>query len=123
MTTFSQKHIYEYDKGGNRVSEKIYNYTLSDSLGTVQKTVKSEYNYITWNDRLSKYDGKTITYDNAGNPISYDGKAFVWDGKQLKEIKAADGSRTTFDYDADGLRTRKTQYDEDGKKEYYVDYV
>ena len=119
----SKTYVYQYDKGGNRISEKIYNYTLSDSLGTVQKTIKSEYNYITWNDRLSKYDGKTITYDNAGNPISYDGKAFVWDGKQLKEIKAADGSRTTFDYDANGLRTRKTQYDEDGKKEYYVDYV
>lgn len=92
----SKTYVYQYDKGGNRVSEKIYNYTLSDSLGTVQKTIKSEYNYITWNDRLSKYDGKTITYDNAGNPTSYDGKTFVWDGKQLKEIKAADGSQSTF---------------------------
>ena len=119
----SKTYVYQYDKGGNRVSEKIYKYTLSNSLGAVQKTVKSEYKYITWNDRLSKYDGKTISYDNAGNPTSYDGKTFVWDGKQLKAIKAADGSRTTFDYDADGLRTRKTQYDEEGKKLYYVDYV
>ena len=71
----SKTYVYQSDKDGNRVSEKIYNYTLSDSLGTVQKTIKSEYNYITWNDRLSKYDGKTITYDNAGNPIPY---YFLW---------------------------------------------
>lgn len=119
----SKTYIYEYDKGGNRVSEKIYDFIYPNTRGVLRKTIKSEYNYITWNDRLSKYDGKTISYDNAGNPTSYDGKTFTWKGKQLVAIKAADGSRTTFDYDADGLRTRKTQYDEEGKKLYYVDYV
>ena len=33
----SKTYTYQYDKGGNRVSEKIYKYTLSNSLGAVQK--------------------------------------------------------------------------------------
>lgn len=119
----SKTYVYQYDKGGNRVSEKIYAYTLSEALGEVQDEIISEYNYIIWNDRLSKYDGKEITYDKAGNPTSYDGQTFTWSGKQLIQITAADGSKTQFSYDANGLRTRKIQYDTDGKLSYYVDYV
>ena len=115
--------MYQYDKGGNRVSEKIYAYTLSDTLGTAQQEIVSEYDSLVWNDLLTSYNGKEITYDNAGNPTSYDGKTFVWNGKQLTQITAADGSKTVFDYDANGLRTRKTQYDADGKLEYYVEYI
>ena len=112
-----------YDKGGNRVSEKIYEYTLSEALGTVIKEVKSEYNYIVWNDRLSKYDGKTVTYDAVGNPTKYDGKTFEWEGKQLKSITAGDGSKTEYEYDSNGLRVMKKQYDEEGKLSYYVEYL
>lgn len=119
----SKTYTYQYDKGGNRVSEKIYAYTLSETLGTVQKEIESEYNYIVWNDRLSKYDGKTVTYDSVGNPTAYDGKTFVWEGKQLKSVTAADGTKTEFEYDANGLRVMKKQYDEDGRLSYYVEYL
>ena len=64
-------YVYTYDKGGNRVSEKIYNYTLSNTLGTVQQEIQSQYGYLTWKDRLSSYNGNTITYDAAGNPIKH----------------------------------------------------
>ena len=119
----SKTYVYQYDKGGNRVSEKIYNYTLSDSLGAVQQEIVSEYNNKVWEDLLTSYNGKKITYDNAGNPTSYDGQTYVWDGKQLKEIIAQDGSKTVFDYDANGLRTRKIQYNTEGSLDYFVDYV
>lgn len=119
----SKTYVYQYDKGGNRVSEKIYAYTLSDTLGTVQQEIVSEYDNIVWDDLLTSYNGKEITYDNAGNPTSYDGKTFVWNGKQLRQITAADGSKTVFDYDANGLRSRKVQYDADGKLSYYVEYI
>lgn len=119
----SKTYVYQYDKGGNRVSEKIYAYTLSDSLGTVQQEIVSEYDNIVWDDLLTSYNGKEITYDNAGNPTSYDGKTFVWNGKQLKQITAADGSKTLFNYDANGLRTRKVQYDETNRLSYYVEYI
>lgn len=119
----SKTYVYQYDKGGNRVLQKIYDYTLSDSLGTVKQEIVSEYDNIVWDDLLTSYNGKEITYDNAGNPLTYDGQTYVWDGKQLKEIVAQDGSKTEFDYDANGLRTRKIQYDETGRIKYCVEYV
>ena len=106
-----------------RVSDKIYAYTLSNSLGAVQQTNESKYTFLTWKDRLSSYNGKSITYDLAGNPKKYGDATYVWAGKQLVEIRAGDGSKTQFDYDADGLRTQKRQYGTDGKLEYFVDYV
>ena len=115
--------MYQYDKGGNRVSEKIYNYTLTDTLGTVQQEIVSEYDNLVWDDLLTSYNGKAITYDNAGNPLTYDGQTYTWDGKQLKEIIAQDGSKTVFDYDANGIRTRKIQYNAEGGIDYFVDYV
>ena len=114
---------YQYDKGGNRVSEKIYPYTESDNLGTPEKTVKSLYNYIQWKDRLSSYDGKAIKYDAAGNPVSYGDQKYVWMGKQLTEIINPDGTKTTFAYDADGFRTEKHQIGADGTEEYVVYYI
>ena len=119
----SKTYVYQYDKGGNRVSEKIYNYTLTDTLGTVQQEIVSEYDNIVWDDLLTSYNGKAITYDNAGNPTSYDGKTYTWNGKQLTMIKAADGSKTIFSYDANGFRTKKTQYNADGTLSYYVEYI
>ncbi len=106
-----------------RVSEKIYAYTLSSSLGAVQQTNESKYTFLTWKDRISSYNGKSITYDVAGNPKQYGDATYVWAGKQLVEIQPGDGSKTQFDYDADGLRTQKRQYGTDGKLEYFVDYV
>ncbi len=119
----SKTYVYQYDKGGNRVSEKIYAYTLSNSLGSLKQEIISKYENLVWDDLLTSYNGKKITYDNAGNPTSYDGQTYVWDGKQLKEIIAQDGSKTVFDYDADGLRTRKIQYNAEGSLDYFVDYV
>ena len=116
-------YVYTYDKGGNRVSEKIYNYTLSNTLGTVQQEIQSQYGYLTWKDRLSSYNGNTITYDAAGNPIKYGNTTYAWSGKQLIEIQPGDGTKTQFSYDADGLRTQKRQYNTEGKLDYYVDYV
>lgn len=119
----SKTYVYQYDKGGNRVSEKIYAYTLSDTLGTVQQEIVSEYENIVWDDLLTSYNGKEITYDNAGNPLTYDGQTYSWNGKQLTMIKAADGSKTVFSYDANGLRTKKSQYNADGTLSYYVEYI
>ncbi len=116
-------YVYQYDKGGNRVSEKIYAYTLSDTLGSVQQEIVSEYDNIVWDDLLTSYNGKAITYDNAGNPLTYDGQTYVWNGKQLKEVVAQDGSKTVFNYDANGLRTRKIQYNAEGGIDYLIDYV
>ena len=114
---------YQYDKGGNRVSEKIYAYTAAQLPDTPEKEIKSAYNFLQWKDRISSYDGKSIKYDSAGNPTAYGDQKYVWNGKQLVEIDNPDGTKTTFAYDADGLRTEKRQFKADGKEEYVVYYI
>lgn len=125
-------HIYKYDRGGNRVSEEIYAYTLGTVSGTPQ-TINSTYGFSTdtllqnlrgWNDLLLTYNGKEFVYDNAGNPISYNNGEYEyeWAGKQLTKFVAPDDSYTEFSYDANGIRTQKRQYKSDGTMEYYVDY-
>ena len=63
-----------------------------------------------WKDRLTSYNGQTITYDSIGNPLTYNnGSAytFTWEGRQMQT--ATKGNTTwTYTYNADGLRTGKT---------------
>ena len=63
-----------------------------------------------WKDRLTSYNGSTITYDSIGNPLTYNnGSAytFTWEGRQMQT--ATKGNTTwTYTYNADGLRTGKT---------------
>ena len=73
--------------------------------------------------REPSYVFHQIIYDLEGNPVSYGGKTLNWYGKQLKQVTAADGSYTQYDYDANGLRTQKRQYKADGTTDYTVDYV
>ena len=70
------------------------------------------YGYATdsWKDRLTSYNGSTITYDAIGNPLTYNnGSAytFTWEGRQMQT--ATKGNTTwTYTYNADGLRIGKT---------------
>ena len=61
------------------------------------------------------FNGTTITYDDIGNPLSYNnGSAytFTWDGRELASV--VKGCVTTYyTYGADGLRTEK-QYGSTG---------
>ena len=95
---------YEYDQSGNILSKKEYPY-----LNTVTPTSTITYTYgaVDWKDRLTAYDGKTITYDAIGNPIYYDGNIFTWLGRRLIEYN--NGSTvTSYKYNSDGIRTSKT---------------
>ncbi|MHB9941512.1 hypothetical protein CF065_07755 [Clostridium sporogenes] len=131
--------VYDYDVGGNITTKKIYKYTTEKDLNN--KTPESTYNYKyeddNWKDKLTKIeivkDGKTITKeissDNIGNFTKYDGYTFDWEsGRQLKEIKG-NGKNIEFEYNDEGMRTRKITDDEDiyyhvvdGKVTYEVIY-
>ena len=79
----------EYDGYGNILSKngKVYTYGDDD-----------------WKDKLTAYDGQTITYDAQGNPTTYLGHTLTWEkGRQLKSF---DGN--TYTYNANGIRTSKT---------------
>ena len=92
---------YTYDANNNIVSKTVYPYTSSADLtgGTV---ISYSYGDSAFKDRLTSYNGQSITYDGSGNPVTYMGNSLTWQGREL----IAFGS-VTFDYDMNGMRTAK----------------
>lgn len=101
--------IYTYDEGGNITSKSKYPYVAGDgNVGAPVETINYGYGDSNWKDKLTSYNGNTITYDEIGNPRS-DGKwTYTWtQGRTLQEI--TDGATTvTYKYNDQGLRTEKT---------------
>ena len=67
---------YTYDELGQLLTEKknnvIVNTMTYDSYGNILTKNGKAYTYdSTWKDKLTSYNGQTITYDRNGNPISY----------------------------------------------------
>ena len=101
--TLTKSYTYTYDTYGNIRSASDGNTTHSYS-----------YEDGNWLDKLTAFDGHTIQYDNSGNPLLYyngTNYAFSWEnGKELASLTK--GSATTsYRYDVDGLRTKKTNPD------------
>ena len=113
--------VYAYDNAGNIENRKEYAYTTG-TLGTVVDTIDYVYGDTNWGDLLTKYDGQNISYDEIGNPTSYyNGTrwSMTWEhGRELATI--SNGSTTwTNTYNADGLRTKRTN----GTKTYNYVYL
>ena len=105
----NQTIVYSYDNGGNITSTVVYPYqTAVPVSGT--PTATNSYTYdSTWKDKLTAYNGSSITYDAIGNPTSYyNGYTFTWQkGRQL--AGASNGTNTiAYTYNNDGYRTSKT---------------
>ncbi len=98
--------VYTYDAGGNILKKEEYPYTTG-TLGTPTNTVPYTYGNTNWKDLLTSYNGTAITYDEIGNPESYRGYTMGWEGRQLKTL-SGNGLTASYQYDAGGLRTRKT---------------
>ena len=94
---------YEYDNYGNILSKKQYTYNTENLI----KEDTYTYGDSNWQDLLTKFNDKEITYDEIGNPITIGSKTLSWmDGRSLREYK--DGSTTiTYSYNLDGIRTEK----------------
>ena len=106
---------YVYDEMGQlrrAVGDQTYTYTY-DSAGNIRSANGHTYSYgdANWKDLLTAFDGETITYDASGNPLSYYNGTrwnFTWkNGRNLASASSANGS-LSFEYDSDGLRTKKT---------------
>jgi len=99
--------VYTYDAGGNLLEEKVYPYTTG-TPGTAINTNNYVYNNNNWKDQFTSYNGNAITYDNMGNPKTYDGKTFSWQrGSQLTSI-SGNGQAINYSYNAKGERVSKT---------------
>ena len=99
--TGSNVYQYTYDTYGNIRSKEA-----TSNGGTTTHTYS--YEDPDWLDLLTTYDGTPITYDGAGNPLSYRGMTFTWaNGKQLTQ-SVKSGTATDYTYETGGLRTTKT---------------
>ena len=98
--------VYSYDRGGNILSKSYYIYTTG-TPGTAIDTIAYSYTDSNWKDKLTAYDGQTITYDAIGNPLNDGTWTYTWEkGRQLKQMSKA-GMTVEFKYDHNGLRTQK----------------
>ena len=106
--TASARYKYYYDAAGNLKSWQVTNDDNSQTLESHTYT----YGDPDWKDLLTAFDGQSITYDGAGNPLSYyDGSTMKWtEGRRLQSVTKG-GKTTTYQYDASGQRTRKTNPD------------
>ena len=104
--------IYAYDRGGNILSKTAYAYTTGEpDLDVITKLF--EYNDANWKDKLTKFDGNTITYDAIGNLLNDGTWTYTWQaGRQLKSMSKVEGGDTVtmeFTYNHAGLRTKKVK--------------
>ena len=104
---------YTYDAGGNIVSKNkiVYGGSVQDTVGAYT------YGDSNWKDLLTAYNGKTITYDEIGNPLTYyNGTKFTWTmGRRLASATRPGSTKVNYTYNADGLLTSKKK----GSIEYY----
>jgi len=100
--------VYTYDKGANILSKVQYPYTADGTLGTPTATNSYSYTDSNWNDKLTSYNGLGITYDEIGNPLTYNGNTYTWErGRELAGI-SGNGLTISYKYDSNGVRTKKT---------------
>lgn len=114
-------YVYEYDGAGNITKKYEYIYTTDEEItDTPENVILYTYDEV-WKDKLATYDGKEFTYDNIGNPLTFDGASFTWSGRELTQYEK-DGKTISFQYDENGLRHRKIVKENDVVVEQY-DYV
>lgn len=102
----SKSTVYTYDRGGNITSYSEYAYTTG-TLGTATKTVNYVYGDTNWKDKVTSIDGKEITYDVIGNPLTYDGWTFIWKAGRMLASMVKNDINAQFTYDHNGLRMKK----------------
>ncbi len=104
----NKTYVHTYDNAGNLKSRKTYPLTAADVIPSGNYvSVSRAYSTSAWGDLLTSYGGVAITYDEIGNPLSYLGKTFTWEGRRL--VSAVSSSKTiTFEYNDEGIRTSKT---------------
>ena len=105
---------YAYDQGGNIQSKTAYAFTTG-TVGTAIKTDSFTYGDANWKDKLTAFNGQAITYDEIGNPTNDGTWNYTWiGGRQMRAMyKGEFGEQgydeITFEYNENGLRTKKTR--------------
>ncbi|MBP5631787.1 MAG: RHS repeat-associated core domain-containing protein [Clostridia bacterium] len=107
---------YRYNADGNMTAKLPYAYTTgstfpyeySNSIAPLYISYSASNG---WRDQMTSYNGNTVTYDGAGNILSYNNGAsmtLTWtQGNRLASVNRA-GTTSSYLYDENGYRTRKT---------------
>ena len=103
-----KQYRYDYDEAGNILTETV---SRIGAHGQLYDSRVNTYGYddANWGDKLTSYNGETITYDEIGNPLSYrDGMEMTWlNGRKLTTLQSGNDS-ISYKYDSNGVRTSKT---------------
>ena len=121
-------YLYGYDSAGNIVAEYVFNYTtasaplLGGMLGSAIDANVYTYSSADWQDKLTNYNGKSITYDAAGNPTKWrNASSITWDGRNLVTYNLGSSSVGVQNtYNSAGIRTKKYYFDTVNDKAYNV---
>lgn len=98
--------VYNHDRGGNITSNVKYAYTTG-TLGTAQETIPYGYGDSNWKDKLTSYNGQTITYDAIGNPTNGGTWTYEWQADHQLKHMSKPGTTVQFKYAHNGLRAGK----------------
>ncbi len=111
--------VYKYDKAGNILLKKNYNYNLSDIIPLNKPKNINEYIYDCDNrDRLISFDGKIFEYDDMGRPTMYKNNELEWNNKgQLLLYINENLDEFEYRYDSNGVRNKKII---NGKETIYI---
>ena len=100
--------VWTYDGAGNILTRTVYPY----DTGTTGEGTQTNYYYTDtqWGDLLKSYASRPIARDEIGNPTNDFVWKYTWQhGRQLASMSKLDKSATwQFTYNADGLRTQRT---------------
>ena len=101
--------VYKYDKAGNILLKKNYDYSLNDITPSIKPRSLNEYIYDCDNrDRLISYDGKLFEYDDMGRPETYKNNELEWNSKgQLLLWVNENLDEFEYTYDSNGIRNKK----------------
>ena len=99
--------FYSYDTGGNlRIKYEWAYFEAQYPSGPTTATLYYSYSDANWKDKLTYYNGQAITYDEIGNPLTYEDKTLYWQGRQLRAIEGSWGV-SYYQYNDSGIRTQK----------------
>lgn len=112
--------LFDYDLSGNITARHVFPYwagcptsQLRTLIGIDQYCTTVSYGYSAgaWGDMLTSYGGTTISYDTIGNPTNWrNGITNVtWNGRELNSFVKGNYTHS-FEYNADGIRTQKTNW-------------
>ena len=69
------------------MSVKKYDYTLNSDVSGLSATNEYTYNYSTqYPDRLTSFNGNSISYNSLGCPTYYNGRSYIWNKGKLSRI-------------------------------------